>query len=98
MFTVTSSPHPDDPDRAMFVATTRTRGLARYSWTWTGGTQIAVADRAADTPFDSIGVYDHETGRITIDTPESLDDFLTWRYADQADIDALDANWQASLY
>ena len=102
MFTVTTNPHHDDPDRVAMTATSHTRGLARYSWTWTGGTQIAIADRAADRAadhaFDTIGVYDHDSGRIVIDSAESLAAFLTDRYRDPAEIDALEANWQANLY
>ena len=98
MFTTTSHPHLDDPDRTVIVATTARRGLSRYAWTWNGGTQIAVADRAADTPFDTIGAYDHETGRRLVDDADSLIAFLDQRYADRGEIDALDATWQASLY
>ena len=98
MFTTTTHPHPDDNDRLVVVAITNKRGLGRYSWTWTGGTQIAIADRAAETPFDTIGVYDHDTGRILINDAASLIAFLTTRYANRAEIDALEATWQASLY
>ena len=98
MFITTTNPHPDDNDRDVIVATTNKRGLTRYSWTWTGGTQIAIADRAADTPFDTIGVYDHDTGRIVIHDAASLVAFLTTRYANQSEIHALESTWQASLY
>ena len=57
-----------------------------------------LSDRAAETPFDTIGIYDHETGNLAINDAESMISFLTTRYADQAEIDALDATWQASLY
>ena len=97
LFTTTHSTQPDD-DRIVITAISHTRGLTRYSWTWTGGTQIAIADRASDTPFDTIGVYDHETGRTHIHDVETMIAFLTTRYADQTEIDALEANWQASLY
>jgi hypothetical protein len=97
MFNLTTSSRADD-DRPVIVATSHARGLTRYSWTWTGGTQIAVADRAAETPFDSIGVYDHETGRVVIHDDDSFIEFLSSRYADQNEIDALEATWQASLY
>ena len=53
MFTATTSTQPDD-DRTVITAISHSRGLTRYSWTWTGGTQIAIADRASDTPFDTI--------------------------------------------
>ena len=98
MFTVTTNVHPDDSDRTVMVATSDARGLHRYAWTWTGGTQIAIADRAGDTPFDTIGVYDHETGRIIVDDATSLIEFLTTRYTDRAEIETLEATWQASLY
>ena len=96
MFTATTSTQPDD--RIVIMAISHTRGLTRYSWTWTGGTQIAVADRASDTPFDTIGVYDHETGRTQIHDVETMIAFLTTRYTDHSEVDALEANWQASLY
>ena len=98
MFTVTTNARPDDPDRTVMVATSDARGLSRYAWTWAGGTQIAIADRAGETPFDTIGVYDHETGRVVIDDATSLIGFLTARYTDCAEIEALEATWQASLY
>lgn len=98
MFTTTTHPHPDDADRDVIVAITNKRGLSRYSWTWTGGTQIAIADRAAGTPFDTIGVYDHDTGRIVIHDTNTFVAFLMARYANRAEIDALEATWQASLY
>ena len=99
MFTVTTNVHPDDTDRTVIVATSDTQGLIRYSWTWTNGTpQIAIADRAGETPFDTIGVYDHETGRIVIDDATSLIQFLTARYTDHTEVEALEATWQASLY
>ena len=98
MFTITTHEDHDHDGRVVMTATTTMRRLARYSWTWTSGTQIAIADRAADTPFDTIGVYDHETGRIVIDTAESFAEFLTERYHDPAEIDELDATWNASLY
>ena len=97
MFTATTT-DPDEHDRTVIVATTHTRGLTRYSWTWAGGTQIGVADRAAETPFDTLGVYDHETGSLLIHDADSLVQYLNVRYADQTEIDALEANWQASLY
>ena len=46
MFTTTTSTQPDN-DRTVITAISHTRGLTRYSWTWTGGTQIAIADRAS---------------------------------------------------
>ena len=98
MFTVITNVHPDDPGRTVMVATSGARGLSRYAWTWTSGTQIAIADRAGEKPFDTIGVYDHETGRIVIDDATSLIRFLTARYTDCAEIEALEATWQASLY
>ena len=98
MFTATTTETDDDNDRAIIVATTNARGLSRYSWTWSGGTQIAIADRASHTPFDTLGVYDHETGRIIIHDADSFVEYLNIRYADQTEIDALEANWQASLY
>ena len=98
MFTATTTTDPDDHDRTVFVATTHARGLTRYAWTWTGGTQIAIADRASDTPFDTLGAYDHQTGRIIIHDADSFVEYLNARYADQTEIDALEANWQASLY
>lgn len=98
MFTATTTPHPDDPDRTAVVATSTQRGLTRFAWTWTGGTQVAVADRAADAPFDTISVYDHETGRRLVDDADTLVAFLEQRYTDPDEIDALDATWQASLY
>ena len=97
MFTATTSTQPDD-DRIVITAISHTRGLTRYSWTWTAGTQIAIADRASDTPFDTIGVYDHETGCFAIHDAATFVEYLNLRYADQTDIDALEANWQASLY
>ena len=97
MFTATTT-DPDEHDRTLIVATTHVRGLSRYSWTWAGGTQIAIADRASDTPFDTLGVYDHETGHIIIHDADSFVEYLNARYADQTEIDALEANWQASLY
>ena len=97
MFTATTTTDPGD-DRTVIVATTRTRGLSRYAWAWSGGTQIAIADRASDTPFDTLGVYDHETGRIVIHDADSFIEYLNARYADQTEIDVLEANWQASLY
>ena len=97
MFTATTSTQPDN-DRTVITAISHRRGLTRYSWTWTGGTQIAIADRASDTPFDTIGVYDHETGRTQIHDVETMIAFLTTRYADRNEVDALEANWQASLY
>ena len=98
MFTTTTHPHPDDDTRDVIVAITNKRGLSRYSWTWTGGTQIGIADRAADTPFDTVGVYDHGTGRIVIYDTATFVAFLTARYANESEIDALEATWQASLY
>ena len=98
MFTATTTADPEDHDQTVFVATTHVRGLSRYSWTWAGGTQIAITDRAADTPFDTLGVYNHETGRIAIHDAASFVEYLNVRYADQTEIDALEANWQASLY
>lgn len=99
MFTVTTNVHPDHPDRTVMIAISDARGLNRYAWTWTGGgTQIAIADRAGDTPFDTIGVYDHESGCVVIDDAASLVEFLTARYADHIEIEALEATWQASLY
>ena len=95
---MTTNPHCDTTNRNVIVATSETRGLTRYSWTWTGGTQIAIADRAGETPFDTIGVYDHETGRIVIDDATSLIQFLTARYTDHTEVEALEATWQASLY
>ena len=89
---------PTSGTKSASVATTQTRGLSRYSWTWSGSTQIAIADRASDTPFDTLGVYDHETGRITIHDADSFVEYLNIRYTDQTEIDALEANWQASLY
>ena len=97
MFTATIT-GPDEHDQTVIVATTQARGLSRYAWTWSGGTQIAIADRAAENPFDTLGVYDHETGRINIHDADSFAEFLNARYADQTEIDALEANWQASLY
>ena len=98
MFTATTTADPEDHDRSVIVATTHTRGLSRYSWTWSGGTQISIADRAAEIPFDTLGVYDHETGRIVIHDADSFVEYLNVRYADDTEIDALEANWQASLY
>ena len=96
MFTITTTSHPDEPDRTVMTAA-QTRGLTRYSWTWT-----ADPDRrrrpCRETPFDTIGLYDHETGHILIETPASLDEFLTNRYADHTEIETLDATWNASLY
>ena len=97
MFTATTT-DPDELDQTVIVATTQARGLSRYSWTWSGGTQIAIADRAAETPFDTLGVYDHETGRIVIHDADSFVEYRNARYTDQTEIDALEANWQASLY
>ena len=98
MFTATTTADSDEHERTFIVATTHARGLSRYSWTWSGGTQIAIADRAAETPFDTIGVYDHETGRIAIHDAASFVEYLNVRYADETEIDVLEANWQASLY
>ena len=97
MFTATTT-DPDEHDQAVIVATTQAHGLTRYSWTWSGGTQIAIADRAAEIPFDTLGVYDHETGRTHIHDVETMIAFLTTRYADHSEVDALEATWQASLY
>lgn len=35
---------------------------------------------------------------IVIHDADSLAEYLNVRYADQAEIDAVEANWQASLY
>ena len=98
MFTATTTIDPDDHERTIIVATTHARGLNRYSWTWSGATQISIADRAGETPFDSIGIYDHETGRIVIHDADSFVEYLNVRYADPIEVDALEATWQASLY
>ena len=79
MFTAATTIDPDDHERTIIVATTHARGLTRYSWTWSGATQVSIADRAAETPFDSIGVYDHETGRIVIHDADSFVEYLNVR-------------------
>ena len=90
-------PHPDEPDRTLMTATTDPR---------THPLLVDIKRRHPDrhrrpaggTPFGTIGVYDHETGRILIDTVASLDEILTNRYADHTEIETLDATWNASLY
>ena len=47
---------------------------------------------------ETLGVYDHETGCIVIHDADSFVEYLNARYADQTEIDALESNWQASLY